>query len=221
MKEFYEKIVSFKDYNLPLDNGNIVNYLTDKKIFTEIDPECWGITNREGFGIFINRLKGERTIGLGNGAYLITVFHEVLIHQLRNLINCNSGLKACPKTQNENFFNDEDNKLTNVVEDGGENFEILFFGQKNPLITIGGNHYLFNINNWNQSLQDFKKGFQKNNIIKNVELLKKELYLLKKDKLVKELFEDINYDNVSDNIDSQSIPSRKCLGKIYPNSDLA
>ena len=94
-------------------------------------------------------------------------------------------MKACSKTQIDNFINDEDNKITNAAEDGGENFEILFFGQKNPLITIGGNHYLFNINNWNQSNQDFKKGFQKNNIIKNVELLKKELNLLKKDKLVK------------------------------------
>ena len=219
MREFYEKVISFKDYEYPLDNENIVNYLTDKIIFTEIDPECWGITNREGFGIFINRLKGEKTIGLGNGAYLITVSHEVSIHKLRNLINSNSGMEASTVTPNESFINEEDNKITIGIEDGGEKFEILAFGQKNPLITIGGNHYLFNINNWNQSLQDFKKGFQKNNIKKNVELLKKELNLLKKDKLVKELFEDIDYNNVSDDINSQSMPSRKCIGKIYRNSD--
>ena len=127
MREIYEKVASFKDYQFPLDNENIVKYLTDKIIFTEIDTECWGITNREGFGIFINRLKGEKTIGLGNGVYLITVFHEVSIHKLRNLINSNTRLKESTITPNENLINDEDNKIAYAANNGREKFEILFF----------------------------------------------------------------------------------------------
>ena len=31
--------------------------------------------------------------------------------------------------------------------DESENFEVLFFGLSNLTLTIGGNHFLFNINN--------------------------------------------------------------------------
>ena len=45
--------------------------------------------------------------------------------------------------------------------DESENFEVLFFGSSNLTLTIGGNHFLFNINNWNSSLEQFRKGFEK------------------------------------------------------------
>ena len=61
----------------------------------------------------------------------------------------------------------------------------------------------------------------KDAIISAVEILKEDLKLLKKDKFVKDLFEDINYDNVSNDIKSQSMPSRKCEGKIFQNSKFA
>ena len=64
-------------------------------------------------------------------------------------------------------------------------------------MTIGGNHFLFNINNWNTSLEQFKKGFEENNINKDMKILKKELkLLLKEDNNVKEIFSGINYDDI-------------------------
>ena len=44
-----------------------------------------------------------------------------------------------------------------------------------PKITIEGNHYLFNIKNWNLFLEKFKEGFIKNNIVKKINMIKKNL----------------------------------------------
>ena len=95
------------------------------------------------------------------------------------------------------------------LADGANKFEVLLVGSSNPTLTIGGNHFLFNINNWNSSLEQFRKGFEDNNIVKDIKTLKKELNLLKKDDNVKELFKDINYDNIANNVESQSVQKRK------------
>ena len=61
-----------------------------------------GMTNREGFVIFINKIMNvdeEESFGLNYGGYLITNSHEVANHGLRNLINSNSGMKASQKLQ--------------------------------------------------------------------------------------------------------------------------
>ena len=86
-------------------------------------------------------------------------------------------------------------------------------------ITIWGNHYLFNIKNWNLSLEKFKEGFIKNNIVKKINVLKEELREIKKDTFVKELFKDIKYDNVGEKMESQSITTRKNNKVIINNSD--
>ena len=57
--------------------------------------------------------------------------------------------------------------------DESENFEVLFFGLSNLTLTIGGNHFLFNINNQNSSLEQFRKSFEKNSIVKDIKNLKK------------------------------------------------
>ena len=57
---------------------------------------------------------------------------------------------------------------------------------------------MFNIKNWNLSLEKFKEGFIKNNIVKKINVLKEELREIKKDTFVKELFKDIKYDNVGE-----------------------
>ena len=51
--------------------------------------------------------------------------------------------------------------MTHNSADGGDKFEVLLFGSANPILNIGGNHFLFNINNWNSSLEQFRKGFEK------------------------------------------------------------
>ena len=99
---------------------------------------------------------------------------------LRNLIISNSGMKASTETPNQILINDEDNNITNNLTDGGEKFEALLFGTKNPLLTIGGNHFLFNIKNWNTSLEKFKKGFKENNVSKSVNILKKRIGIVEK-----------------------------------------
>ena len=133
-----------------------------------------GLTNREGFGIFINnRLNDRESVGLNYGGYLITDSHEVVTHCLRNLIKSNSGIKASTETPNQSFINDEDNMMTDNLAAGGDKFEVLLFGSANPILNIGGNHFLFNINNWNSSLEQFRKSFEKNNIVKDIKNLKK------------------------------------------------
>ena len=59
------------------------------------------------------------------------------------------------------------------LADGANKFEVLLVGSSNPTLTIGGNHFLFNINNWNSSLEQFRKSFEKNNIVKDIKNLKK------------------------------------------------
>ena len=76
-------------------------------------------------------------------------------------------------------------------------------------MTIGGNHFLFNIKNWNTSLEKFKKGFKENNVSKSVNILKKELELLKKDLNVKILFNDISYDNIKSGSKTPFLQTRK------------
>ena len=43
--------------------------------------------------------------------------------------------------------------MTHNSADGGDKFEVLLFGSANPILNIGGNHFLFNINNWNSLLE--------------------------------------------------------------------
>lgn len=204
IKEYCQKVKSFEGYEFPFDNKKVCEYLWGKVIFADLDQYTSGITNKEGFGIFIERQKGKVPNGLGYGGYIITVTHEFTGHSIRVLINSNNKLKACTGTPNQSFINDYDNSLTKAFSDGGDKFEVLLFGNKIDKLFIGGNHFLFNINNWNLSLDEFKKGFAKNNIQKLPSILIRELAELKKVEYAKILFKSINYQTVKNDIKSQS-----------------
>ena len=206
IREYFNKVGVFQNYEFPFKkNSEIFNYLWNKVRFTDLDRETWGITNREGYGIFINRDKGINSNGLGYGAYVITVDHEFLGHFIKYLINSNNQIEAGTATPNESFIDEEDNLKSNQYYDGGDKFEVLLFGGKVDNLTIGGNHFIFNINNWSLHLNEFQDGFKKNNILKDVSDLMYELILIKKDDLVSILFEGINYSNVTVEKNSQSI----------------
>ena len=55
IREFFQKVRSFQNFEFPLDNEKIVDYLLGKIICTVFNRGFWGMTNREGFGIFINK----------------------------------------------------------------------------------------------------------------------------------------------------------------------
>ena len=178
-------------------------------MFIDLDDDSWGITNREGFGIFINRDKGNNPYGLGYGAHLINVSYEFIEHYLRYIINANNQLKVSTKTPDDSFINKGYNTKTKDYDDGGDKFESLIFDKKVSNLFIGGNHFLFNIKNWNLSLKKFKGGFKKNNDLKKVNLLKRELLKLQNDDdRIRILFQNINYDDVTEKNDSQSISIR-------------
>ena len=61
---------------------------------------------------------------------------------------------------------------------------------------------------WNLSLNEFQTKFKKNNVLKDLITLKNELANIRKQDLVKKLFTNINYTNVTNKIESQSIPLR-------------
>jgi hypothetical protein len=205
MIEYYQKLKSSEEYEFPFSNNNIINFLWKKLIFAEID-EYFGMTNKEGFGIFINRLKGNISNGLGYGLCIISISHEIVTHGLQNLINSNNGIEAGTITPIKSYIRDRDNSITNHLNDSGDKYEFFLFGQKVSTITIGGTHFLFNINNWNLSLSKFCKGFRENNIIKNVGILKKELVvLINNDDNVKILFKDVKYDEDTE----QSMSARR------------
>ena len=61
--------------------------------------------------------------------------------------------KGSAETPNQSFINGEDNFMIDNLADGANKFEVLLVGSSNPTLTIGGNHFLFNINNWNSLLE--------------------------------------------------------------------
>lgn len=67
---------------------------------------------------------------------------------------------------------------------------------------------MLDLDNWNLSLNEFQTKFKKNNVLKDLITLKKELANIRKQDLVKKLFTNINYTNVTNKIESQSIPLR-------------
>lgn len=209
MEEFYDKLKSSEKYEFPFYNKKIINFLWKKLIYTEVDDDYCGLTNKEGFGIYINRKKGNRINGLGYGLSIITISHEFVTHNLTNLINSNNGDITGTFIPIKNFIETKDNNLTDNLKDSRDKFETLLFGQKVSMLTVGGNHFLFNLNNWDLSLPEFKKRFQNNNVIKKVAVLKKEFRdLMESDNDVKQLFLNVNYDHITDNIQEQSIVTR-------------
>ena len=209
IKEYYKKVESFKNYEFPFEKEKIRDYLWEKVIFIDLDEVTWGITNREGFGIFINRKKGKNPYGLGYGAYVITVTHEFVGHCIGYLINSNKKCLHSTPTPDQSFISQKDNLASKDLSDGGDKFETLLFGKKLQQLTIGGNHFLLDIENWNLSLAEFKRKFKLINIKKTPELLKAELNDLKrKSEYVKILFGNINYDNLGNNIRNQSMKTR-------------
>ena len=195
IKEYYQKVDIFQDYEFPFEKNNskIFNYLWNKVIFTDLDNETWCITNKEGFGTFINRDNGKYTNGLGYGANIINIVHEFIRYLIKYLINSTNQKKA----KSEPYSHE------------GDRFEVLLFGQIVKNLTYGGNHFLFDINNWFLPLVQFQEGFYKNNTKKSASSLKYELFNIKKNALVRALFENINYENAKDKMESQSISLRK------------
>ena len=208
IKEYYQKIETYKVYEFPFSqkNSKISEYLWNKVIYTDLDYLSWGITNREGFGIFINRDKGKDSNGLGYGANAITITHEFTCHGLRILINSNNRLFAGTNNPQDSFIEEEDDIKANKYIDIGDKFELLLFGQKVTNLTIGGNHFLLNLDNWDLSLKAFRQGFKKSNELKAINVLEKELSNIRKNALIKKLFKNINYEDVTNELKSQSIP---------------
>ena len=155
-----------------------------------MDEITWGITNREGFGIFINRKKGRNEYGLGLEAYVI------------------KKCLASNPTPDQSFISTKDNLSSKNFSDGRDKFEALLFGKRFKLLFIGGNHFLFDVKNWNNSLEDFKRKFKLNNVKKTPAKLKEELNELKKYDNVKILFENVNYDNLPNNTKKNNIRIR-------------
>jgi len=209
IREYYEKVKISQYYEFPLDNDKIIEYLWNKVIFAEID-NYWGMTNREGFGIFINRLKGDKSNGLGYGAHTITISHEFIMYSLCSMINTNDGKMSLALTPKKCLIDNKDNMLTCDLSDSDDKFEYIVFGARVDSLTIGGNHFIFTIENWNLSLKDFSKGFKASNVIKRKITILEELKTIKNnDRDIKELFKDINYNNVTNNKQTQSISTRK------------
>ena len=208
MKEYFSKLIISENYEFPLNNRKLVNFLWEKIIFTEIDTN-YGMTNREGFGIFINRTK-VKINGLEYGICIITISHEFITHSLGSLINSNDGIQAGTLTPIKSFINSKDNTSTKKIVDSGDKFEYFLFGNRVSILTIGGNHFIFNINNWDLSLKEFRAGFIKNNKVKSSTVLKNELQvLMENDADIKILFNNFSYDNITNKKDSQSTPARR------------
>ena len=208
IKEYYQKVNTYHEYKFPFsqENSNISEYLWEKVIYVDLNNKTLGISNKEGFGIFINRNNGKNLYGLGYGANIITITHEFIRHCILILINSNNKLLNGTNTPLANYIEEENNKKAKAYTDGGDKFESLLFCNKVTSLTIGGNHFLLDLDNWNLSLKEFQKKFKKNNVLKDLITLKNELANLRKQDLVKKLFKNIDYKNVTNKIESQSIP---------------
>ena len=49
IKEYYKKVKSFENFQFPLTNNKIIDYLLGKIICIAFNKNYWGLTNREGF----------------------------------------------------------------------------------------------------------------------------------------------------------------------------
>lgn len=206
IKEYYEKNESFKNYEFPFKDEKIINYIWEKIIFIELDRFHWGYSAKEGFGFFLNRIKGSESKGLTYGCLLITFIKEVINHYLKKLINANEGIRQ------------ESNSVENSLIDVDEKIENEIFGRKVNIITYGGNHFLFEMANWDLPLKLFRKRFLNNNVMKKEKKLRDGLKYLKEDENVGKIFENINYEYISEKeLIFQAIPydPRYCI----PNSN--
>ena len=207
IQEYFKKVKSFKNYSFPFKNKKILDFLWEKVIFADLDDNSWGFSNKEGFGIFINRQKKYgSTVQINYGGYIIAITHEFVGHYLRLLININDKKKAGTGTPIKVYNNNKDNELAKNLIDGGDKYEAILFGEKVERLFIGGNHYLFDINNWAKPIDEFREGFKNNNIIKSVKILKTELKELKsKNNYFNILFKSVNYNKITMTQKSQSI----------------
>jgi hypothetical protein len=212
IREYYDRVEAYSHYEFPFKGKDktIIDYLWDKIMYRDLDYKTFGITNREGFGIFINRNKGNKSNGLGYGINIATISHEFVGHEIRNLINTNNKSLVSTLTPDISFLESEDNRKS--VIDAGVRFGIIILGMKLESFFVGGNHFLLNLKNWDLSLQDFQEGFKKANCLMKIKQLKTGLKEIKKDSRVEKLFENINYDNIKYTVDSQSEQTR-----IAPN----
>ena len=216
IREYYDRVEAYSHYEFPFKGKDktIIDYLWDKIMYRDLDYKTFGITNREGFGIFINRNKGNKSNGLGYGINIVTISHEFIGHEIRNLINTNNKSLASTPTPDISFLESEDNRKTKNVADAGDRFEIIILGMKLESLFVGGNHFLLNLKNWDLPLQDFQEGFKKANCLMKIKQLKTGLKEIKNDSRVEKLFENINYDNIKYTIDSQSEQTRIALNYV-------
>ena len=214
IREYYDRVEVYSHYEFPFKGKDktIIDYLWNKIMYRDLDYKTFGITNREGFGIFINRNKGNKSNGLGYGINIVTISHEFIGHEIRNLINTNNKSLASTPIPDISFLESEDNRKTKNVTDAGDRFEIIILGMKLESLFVGGNHFLLNLENWDLPLQAFQEGFKKANCLMKIKQLKTGLKEIKNDSRVEKLFENINYDNIKYTINSQSEQTR-----IAPN----
>jgi len=165
-KEYIESIEDLQDYEFIYDNEEILKEFHDNTIFVYFPcNNVSAITDKNLFFIFVNKdysgqLSLQKSIEVCGKS--ISQSHEYINHCTRVILAANdfSKEKKTPETQYKNIIY---NSKTKDYKDGGDKWEKLIFGNKIDKIYLNGLIFLFDINNFNNSIEGFSKLFKNNN----------------------------------------------------------
>lgn len=166
-----------------------LNIFYSEKIINEINKNSiWvifpldkihGITERETFTIFLNsyfKENDEEKLIIETSSKVATVANEDCNHALRLILVINDiDIKKSTPNDGKIFKKISYNKITKCYRDQGDKFEVIIFGDKISKIFIGGSIMILNIDNYNLSIEEFRKKFKRKNKINSVQFIKKEL----------------------------------------------
>ena len=199
-KEYFECLKDFDDYNFLFDNNSIIEELKDNTLFVYFPCDnVTGITDKDLYFIFINKKYKyspvfKRIIEV-NGKSL-SQSHEYINHCARILLTANNYNKdkQTPENpyKNANFYEE-----TKEFKDGGDKWEIIIFGQKINKIFLNGLIFLFNTNNFNNTIEKYKQLFKSENKTIYFSQIKKNLTnFYDNDILLKNIFKEFGQNEI-------------------------
>ena len=182
-KEAFQYLTGKENYENIFNNNMISEFINNLKFLPIEFSSIVAFHNRLNFITIISTMKKDISncfkyndekisLTLENGIIVTIIYHE-----FGNAINTVISFK-----ENKMKSNNTPRKTFLKYKEGGRYLELILFGKAIDKLTLGEALYVLNLNNYEKSLEEFRKGF---------------LELNDKDLIIKGPFEDFNIENIS------------------------